>query len=133
MVIAGPSQGTAYSMASDRFSIGRDPQNHFSVADRAVSREPCVIVRQHDGFLLRDLGSHNCEVQGIAQLRYAQNTRVVEQRSAQPVDLVTHDAIQLARFSRLEQLHQIWPAHVAGQAAVVKPSGSVIHPSRLRL
>ena len=59
MVIAGPGQGTSYSMASDRFSIGRDPQNHFSVVDGSVSREHCVIVRQDDGFLLRDLGSHN--------------------------------------------------------------------------
>jgi len=59
MVIAGPGHGTAYPIAGDRFSIGRDPQNHFSVPDRSVSREHCVIVRQGDGFVIRDLGSHN--------------------------------------------------------------------------
>ena len=46
MVIAGPGQGTSYSMAGDLFTIGRDPENHFSVVDGSVSREHCVIVRQ---------------------------------------------------------------------------------------
>ena len=58
-VIAGPAYGTTFQIAGDRFSIGRDPQNHFSIPDHSVSREHCVIVRQGDGFLIRDLGSHN--------------------------------------------------------------------------
>jgi Nif-specific regulatory protein len=58
-VIAGPADGTTYQIAGDRFSIGRDAQNHFSIPDNSVSREHCVIVRQADGFLIRDLGSHN--------------------------------------------------------------------------
>jgi Nif-specific regulatory protein len=58
-VMAGPGHGTTYQIAGDRFSIGRDPQNHFSIPDNSVSREHCVIVRQGDGFLIRDLGSHN--------------------------------------------------------------------------
>jgi len=58
-VIAGPGQGATYQIARDRFSIGRDPQNHLSIPDHSVSREHCVIVRQGDDFLIRDLGSHN--------------------------------------------------------------------------
>jgi transcriptional regulator with GAF, ATPase, and Fis domain len=58
-VIAGPAYGTTLQIAGDLFSIGRDPQNHFSIPDHSVSREHCVIVRQGDEFLIRDLGSHN--------------------------------------------------------------------------
>jgi transcriptional regulator with GAF, ATPase, and Fis domain len=58
-VIAGPGHGTTYQIAGDRFSIGRDPQNHFSIPDNSVSREHCVIVREAGGFFIRDLGSHN--------------------------------------------------------------------------
>jgi transcriptional regulator with GAF, ATPase, and Fis domain len=59
LVIAGPRHGAAYPIAADWYTIGRDPQNHLSLADSSVSREHCVIVRQGDLFLMRDLGSHN--------------------------------------------------------------------------
>ena len=59
LVIAGPLRGATYPIVDERLSIGRDPQNHVSVPDRSVSREHCVIVSQGDGFLIRDLGSHN--------------------------------------------------------------------------
>ncbi len=59
LAIAGPLHGASYPLADERLTIGRDPTNHISVPDRMVSREHCVIVRQGDGFLLRDLGSHN--------------------------------------------------------------------------
>jgi transcriptional regulator with GAF, ATPase, and Fis domain len=59
VVIAGPLRGATYPIVDERLSIGRDPQNHVSVPDRSVSREHCVIVSQGDGFLIRDLGSHN--------------------------------------------------------------------------
>ena len=58
-VIAGTGHGTTYQISGDRFSIGRDPQNHLLIPDNSVSREHCVIVRQGEGFLIRDLGSHN--------------------------------------------------------------------------
>ena len=58
-MIAGHGQGTTFHIGGDRFSIGRDPQNQFSIADHSVSREHCLIIRQDDGFLIRDLGSHN--------------------------------------------------------------------------
>jgi two-component system, NtrC family, response regulator HydG len=57
-VIAGPGHGTVYQIG-DRFSIGRDPKNHFSIPDNSVSREHCVIVREDAGYRVRDLGSHN--------------------------------------------------------------------------
>jgi transcriptional regulator with GAF, ATPase, and Fis domain len=59
LVITGPQHGATYPIADDRFNIGRDPQNHFSVLDRSVSREHCVIIRQDDDFIIRDLDSHN--------------------------------------------------------------------------
>jgi transcriptional regulator with GAF, ATPase, and Fis domain len=58
-VITGPAHGTTYQIAGDRFGIGRDPQNDFSVQDSSVSREHCVIVREAGGFFIRDLRSHN--------------------------------------------------------------------------
>jgi len=58
-VIAGPGHGTTYQISGDRFSIGRDPQNHFSIQDHSVSREHCIIVREAAGFFIRDLRSHN--------------------------------------------------------------------------
>ena len=57
LVITGPEQGVRYPIAVDSFAIGRDPRNQLSMADRSVSREHCVIVRQGDDFLIRDAGS----------------------------------------------------------------------------
>ncbi|HXN45592.1 MAG TPA: sigma 54-interacting transcriptional regulator [Bryobacteraceae bacterium] len=59
LAIAGPLHGASYAIDDERLTIGRDPHSHVAVPDRLVSREHCVIVRQGDGFLLRDLGSHN--------------------------------------------------------------------------
>jgi transcriptional regulator with GAF, ATPase, and Fis domain len=59
LVIAGPGAQATFPIAVDRFSIGRDPQNHLSVPNPSVSREHCVIVRQGDDFIIRDLDSHN--------------------------------------------------------------------------
>jgi pSer/pThr/pTyr-binding forkhead associated (FHA) protein len=59
LVIAGPQSRGTFPVADERFSIGRAPQNHLSVPDPSVSREHCVLVRQGDGFIVRDLDSHN--------------------------------------------------------------------------
>ena len=69
LVIAGPRHGAAYPVAADPFSIGRDPQNHLSLPDSSVSREHCVIVRQGDHFVIRDLGSHNGTLVNDAAIR----------------------------------------------------------------
>jgi Nif-specific regulatory protein len=57
LVITGPEQGVSYPIATDSFSIGRHAQNQLWLADGAASREHCVILRQGDLFLIRDLGS----------------------------------------------------------------------------
>ena len=59
MVVSGDEQGASFTLAEDRFSIGRGRNNHFSVHDDSVSREHCVILRQDGNFILRDLESHN--------------------------------------------------------------------------
>ena len=58
-IVSGDEQGASFTIAEDRFSIGRGRHNHFSVHDDSVSREHCVIVRQDGNFILRDLESHN--------------------------------------------------------------------------
>lgn len=57
VVVSGPEQGASYAIADDRFTIGQDEKNHLAVADYSVSHDHCVILRQGDGFLVRDLGS----------------------------------------------------------------------------
>jgi Nif-specific regulatory protein len=53
----GPEQGGAYPIAGDSFAIGRDPRNQLRLGDKSVSREHCVVIRQGDDFLIRDLES----------------------------------------------------------------------------
>jgi Nif-specific regulatory protein len=58
--IAGPVKGMALSLTDDEISVGRDPSNKLSVADSAMSRRHCAIIKQEDGqFLLCDLGGRN--------------------------------------------------------------------------
>jgi transcriptional regulator with GAF, ATPase, and Fis domain len=57
---AGPLKGVALPLTEDEISVGRDPSNKLWVADSALSRRHCAIVKQEDGqFLLRDLGGRN--------------------------------------------------------------------------
>jgi len=57
LVVTGPEQGVRYPIAIDSFAIGRGPRNQLSLTDTSVSREHCVILRQGDDFLIRDVGS----------------------------------------------------------------------------
>ena len=66
LVITGPEQGVSYPIAMDSFAIGRDPRNQVWLADSSVSREHCMILRQGDNFVIRDLGSfHGTLVNGM--------------------------------------------------------------------
>jgi transcriptional regulator with GAF, ATPase, and Fis domain len=57
---AGPLKGMILALTDDEISVGRDPSNKLWVADSAMSRRHCAIVKQEDGqFLLRDLGGRN--------------------------------------------------------------------------
>jgi transcriptional regulator with GAF, ATPase, and Fis domain len=59
LVMTGPKQGGAYPIATDPFTIGRDPRSQLPLTDGSASREHCVILRQGDAFVIRDLGSYN--------------------------------------------------------------------------
>ncbi len=65
VVITGPNQGASLTITTDAFAIGRHSRNQLALADASVSREHCLILRQHDNFLIRDLGSfHGTLVNG---------------------------------------------------------------------
>jgi transcriptional regulator with GAF, ATPase, and Fis domain len=57
LAITGPAIGVSYPIATDWFTIGRDARSQLALSDGAASREHCVILRQADGFVIRDLGS----------------------------------------------------------------------------
>lgn len=57
--IAGPFQGTAFSLSERNVCIGRDPSNDLWIADHALSRQHCLLVSQDGQFAIRDLGSKN--------------------------------------------------------------------------
>ncbi len=57
--VAGPFQGTAFSLSERNVSIGRDPSNDLWIADHALSRQHCLLVAQDGQFAIRDLGSKN--------------------------------------------------------------------------
>jgi pSer/pThr/pTyr-binding forkhead associated (FHA) protein len=67
----------------DSFAIGRGPRNQLSLADTSVSREHCVILRQGDNFLIRDLENFHGTL--------VNDTRVMERM------LANGDCIQLGR------------------------------------
>ena len=57
--VSGPFQGVTFSLATGELSIGRDPSNHLWISDPALSRQHCLLTRNRDQFILRDLGSRN--------------------------------------------------------------------------
>jgi len=57
LVIVGPELGVTYPICTDSFAIGRDPRNELRLSDQSVSREHCIILRQRDDYVIRDLGS----------------------------------------------------------------------------
>jgi len=57
--IAGPFQGTAFSLSDRNVSIGRDPSNDLWIADHSLSRQHCLLVSRDGQFAIRDLGSKN--------------------------------------------------------------------------
>lgn len=58
-VVEGPDAGRRLSLDQDPVSIGSLPDNSLVLADRTVSRRHGLILRQKNGYLLRDLGSTN--------------------------------------------------------------------------
>src|SRR5690348_16576620 len=59
IAVAGPLKNTEVVLTHDETLIGRDPGASVVLNSPSVSRRHCVIRRQNDKYLLRDLGSHN--------------------------------------------------------------------------
>ena len=57
--ISGPLKGQKFQLLADEVSIGRDASNDLWAFDPALSRRHCLIERKEEGFLIRDLDSHN--------------------------------------------------------------------------
>jgi Nif-specific regulatory protein len=57
--VSGPFEGRSFPLTQDEISIGREPDNQISLLDSLVSRRHCIIQKNGEGFLLRDLDSRN--------------------------------------------------------------------------
>jgi transcriptional regulator with GAF, ATPase, and Fis domain len=57
--VSGPFEGRTFPLAEGEISIGREPDNQISLLDSLVSRRHCIIRKNGQGFLLRDLDSRN--------------------------------------------------------------------------
>ena len=57
--LAGPLEGKTFDLTEDELSVGREPSNQISLLDSLVSRRHCVILRDGQGFLIKDLDSRN--------------------------------------------------------------------------
>ena len=55
----GSGHEEVHELSGLRFRIGRGPENDLSLADRTVSRCHAELVPADDGWLVRDLDSHN--------------------------------------------------------------------------
>ncbi len=71
VVLTGDERGTEYVMEGDRLTIGKASTNDVVLAHQTVSRNHCEIVREKDGYLLRDLGSTNGTLLDGAEVREA--------------------------------------------------------------
>src|ERR1051325_3201972 len=59
VAITGAHKGIAWELSEDEVSIGRDLTNSLSLYDPSVSRHHCVLRKEGQRFMIRDLGSHN--------------------------------------------------------------------------
>jgi len=57
--LAGPLEGKTFPLTEAELSVGREPSNQISLLDSLVSRRHCVIRREGQGFLIKDLDSRN--------------------------------------------------------------------------
>jgi Nif-specific regulatory protein len=103
----------------DSFAIGRDSGNQLSLTDGSASREHCVILRQGENFVIRDLGSFN-------------GTLVNDARVTERV-LVHGDWIKIGR-SLLQFLtgdETVWEEHSGDTRTIEIPAGQVQLPAAL--
>jgi transcriptional regulator with GAF, ATPase, and Fis domain len=109
VVISGPSKGTIVRLAGNHLSVGRDPANHLSLPDRAVSRKHFTISQTDAGFHLVDLDSHNGTfVNGIPVRRkllgHGDTIRVGQ---CELVFLITEDELLVSRMVQFTDQPQL--------------------------
>lgn len=94
LAVAGPRAGEHFSLDEGETSVGRVSENRIVINDPSVSRRHCVILRQADDVLIRDLDSHNGTfVNGIP----------IEERTLAEGDrLEVGDTVFVVRFSFAE-------------------------------
>jgi pSer/pThr/pTyr-binding forkhead associated (FHA) protein len=59
VITSGPRREAEFALRGEETTIGRDDAADVTIDEPAASRRHAVIVRGHDGFYLRDLGSTN--------------------------------------------------------------------------
>ena len=59
VVKRGPNIGSRFTLDADVVKAGRHPQSHIFLDDITVSRRHAEILRQPDGYVVRDAGSLN--------------------------------------------------------------------------
>jgi DNA-binding NtrC family response regulator len=66
VILEGPGAGRRIPVQGERLVIGKAPDSDLCLPDSAVSRNHCELVRLHEGYVIRDLGSTNgTHVDGI--------------------------------------------------------------------
>ncbi|HTQ80853.1 MAG TPA: sigma 54-interacting transcriptional regulator, partial [Thermoanaerobaculia bacterium] len=66
LAVAGPLAGSTFSLGEAPFTLGRQGTADLQLRDLAVSRQHCVLSREGDRFVLRDLDSrHGTFVNGL--------------------------------------------------------------------
>lgn len=66
VILEGPDAGRRVPVSNDSLVIGKAPSSGLVLADSAVSRSHCEVVRLHEGYMIRDLGSTNgTQVDGL--------------------------------------------------------------------
>lgn len=59
VAIAGPLKDSVFALPQGELSIGRDTANRLPVGDPSVSRRHCIVSREGETFMVRDLDSRN--------------------------------------------------------------------------
>jgi transcriptional regulator with GAF, ATPase, and Fis domain len=59
IAVSGASMGDVFVLDADELILGRDTGSAIPIDDASLSRRHCAIVRDADGWLVRDLGSSN--------------------------------------------------------------------------
>ncbi len=59
LVLSGPLKDSTIPLSEGEITIGREASNGIAIADPSVSRKHCLLSRQEERFLVRDLESRN--------------------------------------------------------------------------